>query len=246
MTKKQELKKPDEFITTVDRIAELSRTHARQLWTAVALVLLVAVAVAGSIWLRLHQEERAAGLELQAAGYYHQPFSPETGEGKAVLPSREESLKKAIEVYKKVISDYPRTEAAALGQYYLGNSYLELGDHANAILAYDHFVKRYDRSAAMTALVYQRLGYAHLSAGDPTSALQSFESALERREARNRDQVLFEIAKLHEDQGRKEKAVQAYQMVVEEDPHSVLATESRVRLKALGVTETEPIPAPLR
>jgi TolA-binding protein len=244
MTKKQELKKPDEFITTVDRIAELSRTHTRQLWTAVALAVLVAVAVAGAIWMQLHQEERAAELELQAAGYYHQPFSPETGEGKAVLPSREESLRKAIEVYKKVISDYPRTEAAALGQYYLGNSYLELGDHANAILAYDRFIEKYDRSPAMTALAYQRLGYAHLASGNFPSALQSFESALKRQEARNRDQVLFEVGKLHEDQGQKEKAVQAYQLVVEEDPHSVLATESKVRLKALGVTETEPIPSP--
>ena len=241
ISRKQELKKPDEFISTVERLTELAQVHGKRLLLMAGLLIMVGAVVVGVFLYQLKQEKWAAALEFEAASYYHQPVTiPSEVEGDQSL--REENLRKAIDLYREVVTRYPRTKAAALSQYYLGNSHLELSDHEHAIAAYQDFIQQYDHFPSLLALVRQRLAYAYLGQGDLEAAKNAFEDLVAFEGALNKDQVLYELGRLYETEGKNEEAIQRYQQIVESQPGTIFTTEARVRLLELGVVEAEPSP----
>ena len=244
ISKKQELKKPDEFVSTMDQLAEAARTRARLLLAILGILILLGGAIGGFVWYSIRQEQSASLLGIEAARYYHSASGgpvesiPQGTGGPQSL--RAENLSKAVELYQQVVAQYPRTKTAALSRYYLGNSYLELGDYDNAISAYQVFIQRHPGSSFLVAMAWQRLGYAYLAKGDLKQAETSFEAVANSQEAQNKDQSLFEIGRLREVQGRKQEAVPPYQEIVNKYPDSVLAAEAKARLRALGVVELQP------
>jgi tetratricopeptide (TPR) repeat protein len=242
ISKKQELKKPDEFISTVDRLTEMALSHRKHLLLMAGLLIMVGAIVVGVFWYQIKQEQWAAALEFEAASYYHQPVTT-LSEEEGAQPLREENLRKAIDQYREVVTRYPRTKSAALSQYYLGNSYLELGDHEQAIAAYQAFIRQYSHSSSLVNLVRQRLAYAYLGQGDLEAAKRAFEDVIALEGALNKDQALYELGRLYEGEGKKEEAIQRYQAIVDNQPGTIFTAEARVRLRDLGVIETEASPS---
>lgn len=240
ISKKPELKKPDEFVSTVDQLTGAVRTRARLLLAIFGILVLLGGAIGGFVWYSVRQEQSASVLEMEAARYYHQPVESTPQDKGDPQSLRAENLKKAIELYQRVVAQYPRTKAAAWSRYYLGNSYLELGDYDGAISAYQVFIKRHPGSTFLIAMAWQRLGYAYLAKGDLKQAEMFFEAVANGKEAQNKDQSLFEIGRLREFQGRKQEAITPYQEMVNKYPDSVLAAEAKARLRALGVVELQP------
>jgi tetratricopeptide (TPR) repeat protein len=242
ISKKQELKKPDEFISTVDRLTELVQVHGKRLLMMAGLLIMAGAVVVGVILYQFKQEEWAAALEFEAASYYHQPVTAPS-EVNGGQPLREENLSKAIDLYREVVTRYPRTKAAAISQYYLGNSHLELSDHEHAIAAYQDFIQQYNHYPSLLSLVRQRLAYAYLGQGDPVAAKNAFEDVIAFEGALNKDQALYELGRLYETEGKNEEAIQRYQQIVESQPDTIFTTEARIRLLDLGVVEAEPSPS---
>ena len=239
INKKQELKRPDEFISTMDRLSESVRVRARTVLLVAGLIFAAAAGFGGWIWFQAQQEEIAAEVAFRAAAFYHDAGAPSAEEGDT-KPTREENLEKSIELYRQVVTHYPRTRSAFLSRYYLGNAFLELGKYDEAISEYQVFVERHPDSPMFIGLAYQRQGYSYLSKGEKEAAQVSFENSLATEQTLNKDQVLFELGRLHERQGKKEDAVGKYQTLIGDHPDSLLAHEARVRLRGLGVTMTEP------
>lgn len=236
INRKQELKKPDEFISAVGRLTEITQVYRKRVLTVAGLLVLIGGGIAGGVWYQFKQEELASVLEFEATVYYHQPEVPVSDE-EGAQPSREESLRKAIDLYQEVVTRYPRTKSATLSQYYLGNSYLEIGDYDQAVLAYQNFIERYHRFPSLLALVRQRLAYAYLGNENSKAAMESFEEILGSENVFNKSQVLYEMGKLHEVKGENEEAIKQYQKIMDEHPGSLLVAEARVRLRGLGVVE---------
>ncbi len=234
INKKQELRQPDEFISTMDWFGEVVRSNTKSISFLAGLIVLVGGAIGGGIWYQVQQEESAAEIELRATRFYHQPMPPSLPgvEGESW---RKENLDKAIELYQEVVAKYSGTRSAALSQYYLGNSHLELGEYDQAVNAYQNFYQKYQESPILLGLAHQRQGYAFLAKGDLKAAQGAFEAAIRIDQALNKDQVLFEIGRLFETQGNKDGAVQQYQKVIQEHPASLLTAEARIRLRELGV-----------
>ncbi len=240
--RKREFKKPDEFISAVDRLTEMAQVYRKRLLWIVGLLVVVGGAVGGVFLYQYKQEGWAAAIEFEAAGYYHQSVASALDE-QGDPPLKEENLKKAIDLYQEVVARYPRTRSAALSQYYIGNSYLELGNHDQAVVAYQDFIQRYSQFPLFIALVQQRLAFAYLGKGNLENAKEAFKDAAALEGAFNRDQVLYELGRLYETEGKKEEAIQWYQKIKEDHPDSVFTAEASVRLRGLGVVEVEPSPS---
>ncbi len=164
----------------------------------------------------------------------------------------EQKLKVAVAVFKELGDKYPRTPAASMGLYNLGNALVQQNDVAGAIEVYQKAMLAYASQPMMTGLIQQRLGYAYLQKGDREAAAKALVAVTEIPGALNRDHALFELARLEEAQGRPEGAIAHYQDIVKSYPGSPLASEATVRMKVMEVKKsadslpplTAPPPAP--
>jgi TolA-binding protein len=239
-TRKEQLKKPDEFIGTIDWLGEKIRERAKLFWILLAIVLVVGSGIGMYWYLQAQQQNRAAALEYQGLQYYHQQVPPDD---KKPAPSKEENDKKAVEQFQKILEEYPRTSSASLGRYYIGNAYMELKDYDSAISAYKAFLERNPASDMMIGMTYQRLGYAYLKKGSPEDARQAFEKVDGLAGAINKDQANYELGRIDETMDKKDDAIKRYQDIVSRYPDSMFLAEAQRRLTALGVkTEVKPNP----
>lgn len=189
-------------------------------------LILAAAVVAGVLWFDYQTAQKADDLLREATRHYFTRPVDEPQKADA-------NLKKAISLYRQVADEYPRTQAAPLALYHLGNALVQSNDLDGAIETYKRFILLYGSNPTMLGLVQQRLGYVSLLKGDRDQAAKWFSGVLEVPGALNRDQVLFELARLEESLSRPEGALAHYQELIKSYPNSPLASEAGVRTKAL-------------
>jgi len=210
----------------------LSLQEHRQWVLGGSVVLLAAVAVvAAVIWLDHRNMEQAQDLNRQATFLYL--YRPADNPVKA-----DENLRKAIALYHQIVEQYPRTTIAPMALYHLANAQVQANDLGGAIESYRKYSELYGASKTMLGLVYQRLGYVYLLRGERDQAVKAFESVLVVPGALNKDQALYELAKLEEADSHPEAAVARYQELMKAYPNSPFAGEATVRAKALELKQS--------
>jgi tetratricopeptide (TPR) repeat protein len=227
---------PSQVMGSMGQVADAARQNLIGLIVGIAVVLMVAAAVGGFLWMR--QEETRAAEDL-----LHEGMRVYTQGAPIPLAPRPEQLQKAADTFRKVQTQYPRSPAAAQAAYMLGNVLSDLKDWEAATKAYQDAIARFGDQKALIPLVYQRLAYAQLSQGKVDDAQKTFEAITKLPGAPNQAQALYELAKINEVLNRPEGAVAYYQQLVKEHPHSPYAEEASMRMKMLDVKKS-PQPAP--
>jgi outer membrane protein assembly factor BamD (BamD/ComL family) len=198
--------------------------------TSVLIGLLVAVlaiaAVAGALWYENRQDAAAADLYREAITLYLD--RPADNPAKA-----DEHLKQAIEKFRQLAEQYPRSHGAQLALFQLGNALVQHNELKSGIEAYNKYVSTYGTNKMMLGLVYQRMAYAHLLNNDREAAVKAFTMVATLPGTLNKDQALFELGRLEEAASRPEGALAHYQDLVKIFPSSPFAGEATVRMKAL-------------
>ncbi|MCA9473905.1 MAG: tetratricopeptide repeat protein [Nitrospirales bacterium] len=198
------------------------------------LFLAILVGVVGGLvmWFEHRQTEEAWVLEGQAQAHYLDRSLDDAEQSKA-------NVGKAAGLFREILADYPRTTPAQSALYLLGNSLAEQEDYKGAIEAYQRFIDQYGRNSMLQGLVRQRLAYAYLFDGDKEKAFQEFSDILSLPHVLNKDQVLFELAKLEEADGTLEKALVRYKDLVDQFPTSPYTTEASLRIQVLSPEESQ-------
>jgi tetratricopeptide (TPR) repeat protein len=222
-TKKQ-LKEPDEFISTMERLVLFSRENVKHLLVGLAIVFAIGVAYAVFNIKGRMDNNKAVRLEYDASRYYFGSDREKTGQ----------DLKKAIEIYQKILSDYGKSSSAPIASYYLGNAHMEIKEYDAAINVYKVFLQRYPERSDLVPLVYQRLGFAYLAKGDNQNALESFNKATGLELAKNRDQSLYESGRILEQMGNKDEAIKKYKEIITGFTSSPYSGEAQAKIKGLG------------
>jgi len=208
---------------------------------SVLIGLLVAVlaiaAVAGALWYESRQDAAAEDLYREATRLYlDRPVDS--------LAKANEHLQQAIEKFRQVINQYPRSHGAPLALFQLGNALVQHKELKDGIEAYNKYVTTYGTNKMMLGLVYQRMAYAHLLNNDQDAAVKAFTMVVTLPGTLNKDQVLFELGKLEEAVSRPEGALAHYQDLVKIFPNSPFAGEATVRMKALEAKKAPGSSAP--
>lgn len=240
-SRKQELKQPDEFVGTVDRLAEAMRQRQRLSIIAAIVLGVVAAGIAGFLYYQRVQDATALALQWEAERMFREAQA--VGEAAPAAPA-DERFRAASDRFRAIVAGYPRTGSAPIAQYYLGNIQSELKDFAGAVAAYQELIARYPRETALVELARLRLAYAFMAQGQSAAARRELEALAAKPDAKQRAQALFELAKINQVEGRKDDAIAQLQEIAQHYPDSVLAPEAAVQLRALGVTDPAPSAPP--
>lgn len=204
---------------------------------AVLIAGLAAIILGTLVWFQQSRDQEALDLEYQAAqAYLDRSFED--------VEATNKRLQKAVTVYRQIIEDYPRSPHAHLSWYFIGNALAEQRDYAGAVDAYNNFIKQTGTHPALLGLVYQRLGATYVADGNRKKGMEAYNHVLEVPEALNKDQVLFELAKLEEFDNRTSQALALYQRLLNDHARSPYASEAKMRIKILEPPKEESAATP--
>jgi len=224
------------LLTGVDRFLHVLQEQRRAVLAGLGVVLVAGAVVAGVMWYDYQSTLKARELDQEATLHYlNRPADD---------PKKShEQLVQAITLYKQVVEQYPRSPAAPLALFHLGNAQVLANEVDAGIETYKRFMLLYGSNTSLLGLVQQRLAYAYLAKGDRDQAVKAFTGILEVPGALNKDHVLFELAKIEESQSRPEGALAHYQDLMKNYPNSPFTSEAAVRVKVLEVKKSPETPA---
>jgi tetratricopeptide (TPR) repeat protein len=119
--------------------------------------------------------------------------------------------------------------------YYLGNYFVDRGDHTAALAAYQRVVDEYGSFAGLVNTARLAQAYVYSVTGEEARALEIFgELAAVEEDPVPRSQIALEMGRLQEKLGKKKEAAATYRSVMEVYPDTPWSTEAEKRLSAIG------------
>ncbi|MEX2491269.1 MAG: tetratricopeptide repeat protein [Nitrospirales bacterium] len=203
-------------------------------------ILLVVVLIGGLIilnWLSQQKQEEAWELQGQAQQVYLDRPLDDVEKGKS-------NIQRASGMFQDILNQYSATPSAKVSSFLFGNSLMDAENYQGAIEAYTSLVQEHAQDHILVGLVQQRLGLAQLLNGNREAAVSAFEAVLGNPDALNKDQVLFELAKLAESEEKTDEAVKRYTQLIQEFPVSPFSSEANLRVKVLAPEEVKEPVAP--
>ena len=221
-----------QMLSWVDHTLHGSQNYLRPLLVGLGVLVLAAAVVGGVFYVDRQATQQAQDLEHEAMRFLTAPSANDPQKA-------DHALKEAIAKYRQIVDQYPRTPTAPLALYYLGNTLVQANDLSAAIEAYQRFLSSYSSNPSMAGLVQQRLAYVYLLKGDRGQAVKALTGILETPGTLNRDQALFELARLEESQSRPDGALARYQELIKTYPNSPFTSEATVRTKIMDVKKSQ-------
>jgi len=164
---------------------------------------------------------------------------------KAEINFRKDSLQLALSGdgsrdnpgFVKVIKTYGSTPSGNLAKLYAGESYLHLGDYANAV----KYLKDFNSNGAkqVEAKVYGLLGDAYSEQKKNDEAVENYKKAAStfEKDAAMSSEYLFRAALLLETSGKNKEAIAVYQELKDKFPRTEKGYSADKYLARLGVTQ---------
>ena len=220
------------MLSWLDHTVHNSQGYLRPVLISLGVVMLAAAVVGGVFYVDHQAAQKAQDLEREAMRFLEAPSASDPQKA-------DQALKEAIAKYRQIVDQYPRTATAPLALYHLGNTLVQANDQSGAIEAYQRFLASYSSNLSMAGLVQQRLAYLYLLKGDRGQAVKALTGILETPGTLNRDQALYELARLEESQSRPEAALARYQELIKTYPNSPFTSEATIRTKIMDVKKLQ-------
>jgi tetratricopeptide (TPR) repeat protein len=117
-----------------------------------------------------------------------------------------------------IVDEYSITKSANLANYYIGISYLHLGQYELAI----EYLKAFESDDEMVApIAYGAIGDAYMELDNTTEAMKFYEKAVNKSENEFTTPIyLMKVGFVHEQNQNYEKALEAYQTIKNDFPES--------------------------
>ena len=193
ITRKQ-LKQPDEFVSWGSRALHYAVTHVK--YIVLGTLLLVALIVALVLW-RQHEtvsEELAYTRLAQGIALFHD----------------EQRRAEALTTFSQLITEHPRTKAAAVAFLYRGRCYLLKKDVASAIMDFKSALNK-TSSTVLRAIALNSLGNASWTQGNYRQAMDYFQQIIASGDEWLTPYAHLQVGMCWEKLGDTKKAAAAFQ-----------------------------------
>jgi len=213
ISRKELLKKPDEFITVSTRTLNwVKDNYQKVIWLGSGIVFVLVLFFGYSAY-RNHQEN---------AGHEKYFSSLEVLDPDQQLKKLEETIK-----------DYPRTKAAYTALVATGHLYYQKKDFGRAVSSYQTALDKGKFPPAFKTLIQGNLAYAYEQKGDLQQAARGFSEIAQSNENLLKEDSLINLARVYQKMGKKAEAKATYQTFLKSFPQSIYAKVVKDRLAGL-------------
>jgi predicted negative regulator of RcsB-dependent stress response len=213
ISKKELLKKPDEFITLSNKTLNWTRENYKTVIGGIAGIIIILAAYFGYTAYRNHQENLG-----------HEKYF--SSQEQADSAQKEKQL-------EGVIKDYPGTQGAYMAMVSAGNAFYQNKDYAKAIASYQMALDKGNFPLEILTLIRENLAYAYEAKGDYPLAVKAYSEIAQGKEAFQKEETLISLARVYQKMGKKDEAKKTYQDFIKMYPNSVYANLVRDKISKL-------------
>jgi tetratricopeptide (TPR) repeat protein len=224
-TTKTMLSPQDEIKSITHTVSDYYQAYRQQANVVLTLVVLVVIVLTVYSLVQAGNEKKSG--QLFAAAY--DAYDP----GGGAPPN----YPLALQQFQEVVKQYGGTKNSAIAEFYIGNTYANMGQPDTALKEYEAFTKKHASETFLLGMVYQRMGYAYLAVGKGDEAMKAFGKA---ETLVGTGTATLELARLYDRSGNRQEALKKYKTISDDLPSSVWASEARAKLPPPDLGQSKP------
>jgi len=205
ITRKELLKKEDEFISLSARASQYILAHARTIKYLLYGLAIILIIVLGGMLYYKHLNKKALAAYNTAYKALVGNTSPETSE---------EDIQKSIEEFDRLIKDYGRTKIATLAIPQLAYLKFDQGKFDEAISLYQTYLEKEKSNSIYRSMAYFGLAAAYEAKEDYESATRALEPVAKGEKDFLKEEALFSLGRMYELSGQTKKAQEVFKEFV--------------------------------
>jgi tetratricopeptide (TPR) repeat protein len=211
-SRKELLKKPDEFITLTGKAIAFARDYQNQIFYALCAIMLVVLIFLGYRYFAQRAEVKAFSM-LQQTQFEYQTLK--------AASSAPEAYGKVADAFQGIIKKYGDNAGGKLARVIFANISYDAGQYDKAIALYKQSLEDFKDDKAVYYLILSNLGYAYQQMDDTQNAVVYFERAAKAENSVVREEALFNLGLLYQKLGETAKSQQTLQTILDDYPNSI-------------------------
>jgi len=222
VTRKELLKKEDEFVSLSSRAAQYVSAHLKQIQYLTFSILIIILIVLGiSLYLR-HLNKKALAAYNRAYRSLVSDSSPE---------ATEDTMKRSVEEFDKLIRKYGRTKMATLAIPQLAYLEYDQGNYDQAISLYQMYLKREKSDSIYRSMAHFGLAAVYEAKGDYQSAIRHLKKIVDEGHDFLREEALFSLGRVYALSGQREMSRKTFKDFIDQFTESPLLPLAKANLK---------------
>ena len=211
-SRKELLKKPDEFMTFTGKVIRLVSDNQKPISYALCAVVAVVLVIFGYRFFAQRAEAKAFSMLAQTLAKY---------ETHKKATSADEAYRNVSEEFQGIVEKYGGNAGGKLARASYANICYNAGDYKKAIELYKRSLNDFKDHPMVYNLILSGLGYAYQQMGDNPNAAMYFEKVASATDSNKRDEALFNLGMLYEKLGDTDKSHQAFKQFLSSYPNSM-------------------------
>ena len=222
VTRKELLKKEDEFVSLSSRAVQYVSAHLKQIQYLTFSILIIILIVLGiSLYLR-HLNKKALAAYNRAYRSLVSDSSPE---------ATEDTMERSVEEFDKLIRKYGRTKMATLAIPQLAYLEYDQGNYDQAISLYQMYLKREKSDSIYASMAHFGLAAVYEAKGDYHSAISHLKKIVEEGHDFLREEALFSLGRVYALSGQREMSRETFKDFIDQFTESPLLPLAKANLK---------------
>jgi len=222
LSRKELLKKPDEFISITGRVIRWVRQYQNQLMISVGAVFLVALLYVAYQYVDTRAEEKAFAALHRVMTTYEKTRAEKDAAA---------AYTRTHEDFEDLIQRYKRRKGGEIARLVYAQMSYAAGDVEQAISLYEAALKDVGPHSLYRNLLLSSLGYAYEKQADFGRAVQYFEKIVQGNTPLMKDVALFSLGRLYARLGDAAKSEAAYDQLAQSYPDFIYQEMVREKLQ---------------
>ena len=211
-SRKELLKKPDEFITLTGKAIAITKNYQNQITYALMAIVAIGLIFLGYRFFAQRAETKAFSKLQQAQSAY---------QTQKASSSAKEAYNKVSQAFHDIIKKYGGNAGGKLARAIYANISYEAGQYEKAIALYKQSLNDFQDDEAVYNLILYSMGYAYRQVKDAQNAAAYFERAAKQTNSLVREDALFNLGWIYQKMGETAKSQQALQQIIDDYPNSL-------------------------
>jgi len=222
VTRKELLKKEDEFISLSTRIYQFVVKHKKKLqWTGICLGAIAVIILGINFYLR-HLNQKALAAYNKAYKNLLSNSSSQAGE---------ESIQRSTEKLNRVIHEYGWTKMATFAIPQLAYLKFGQGKYEEAVSLYEDYLEQIGDNSIYQPMAYFGIAACYEAKEDYQSAIRYLKKIIDNDGVFLKEEAMYSLGRMYELHGSRELSREAFQKFISQYPQSPLLPLAKTRLK---------------